>query len=199
MPIWKFVGLSRGSGKPIVKPLWVVYYNKNMGGVDLSDQMIRSYTMHRRHSKWYIKLFFHLIALLVTNAYILHRKFSAKKLTHAKFRLSIVHDLVSSATTAPIPAPKGRRSVGQPLRRLEERHFPSPIPAFPGSKKQNPTRQCVVHRAYYKKHQDGKRPQESRVWCRKCEVALCTYPCFGIYHSRRHFDAVDPTDFNFDT
>ncbi|XP_070565578.1 piggyBac transposable element-derived protein 4-like [Ptychodera flava] len=190
-PKWR-LSMSK-TGDLVVKPSAVVDYNKHMGGTDQADQMVRSYSMHRRRAKWYVKLFFHLLALAITNAYIIYQKYGDdRKMKHSKFRLQIIQELVATATDAPTPAPKGRRSVGQPLRRLDERHFPSPIPPRPGCKKQHPLRQCVVHRDYYRKHEDGKRPPETRLWCRKCEVALCVHPCFEIYHSRRNYEDVNP-------
>jgi len=46
-------------GKETEKPLCVIDYNHNMGGVDLKDQLLHMYMVQRKKmTKWYLKLFF---------------------------------------------------------------------------------------------------------------------------------------------
>ena len=46
------------------KPVSVLDYNENMGGVDLKDQLLQSYLLERKKmTKWYIKLFRRLLSI----------------------------------------------------------------------------------------------------------------------------------------
>ena len=49
------------TGEPIMKPKPVITYNKYMGGVDRSDQLLHYYDAARKSMKWYKKFFFHLL------------------------------------------------------------------------------------------------------------------------------------------
>jgi hypothetical protein len=47
---------KRGQGKE--KPVSVLDYNENMGGVDLNDQVLQPYVTERKKmTKWYMKIF----------------------------------------------------------------------------------------------------------------------------------------------
>ena len=97
---------GRPNNQPILKPTCVVDYCKHMGGVDLSDQILQYYDVLRRCVKWWKKLFFHLLNLMLVNWYKLYRKFGPdgqSKRSHVKYRCDIVSALLESATTAPKP------------------------------------------------------------------------------------------------
>ena len=50
------------------KPVSVLDYNENMGGVDLKDQLLQPYLLERKKmTKWYIKLFRRLLNTTVLN------------------------------------------------------------------------------------------------------------------------------------
>ena len=52
----------RRAGQPKDIPKVIDTYNKNMGGVDRSDQMLTSYEIERKRvKKWYKKFFYHLV------------------------------------------------------------------------------------------------------------------------------------------
>eukprot|EP00064_Thunnus_orientalis_P024867 superscaffoldBa00011358_g25181 len=66
------VGDGHWAVKNIPCPSPIIVYNKNMGGVDLSDQLIQYYSTHRETAPWYCTLFLHLVDTATTNAHILH-------------------------------------------------------------------------------------------------------------------------------
>ncbi|KAJ8967662.1 hypothetical protein NQ314_002697 [Rhamnusium bicolor] len=57
------IQVKRGSKKN--KPACVDDYNKNMSGIDRSDQMLNINSTPRKTVHWYRKIFFHLIDLCI--------------------------------------------------------------------------------------------------------------------------------------
>lgn len=55
-------------------PNIVKEYNGTMGGVDLLDSFIGRNKIKIRSKKWYIRLFYHLLDLTITNAWILYKR-----------------------------------------------------------------------------------------------------------------------------
>lgn len=174
--------------EPVKKPKVVCEYNHTMGGVDKVDQQLVDYPIPRKRGKKYYKtVFFHLMDIAVWNAFILHleacTQAGKKSLTHLKFRLQIIRDIISKYG----PALPPRKSPGRPettpgsSRFTPGGHFPMEVP--PTEKKKNPTRKCVV--CSLKRDQRGKPVRkESRYMCKVCQVALCVVPCFEKYHSK---------------
>jgi len=187
--------LDRRTNVPITKPTCIVDYCSLMGGVDLSDQINGYYSCLRKTSKWYKKLFFHLLNLSIINAYILYRKFAPAKgedscKEHHPFRVSVVKALLQVAEEAPRPqTEKGRKSVGEKPTRLLDRHFPDYIPAKEGAKRLRPLRDCFACNPKKSKRENCKRKQTS-FWCPECSVALCVPDCFRAYHTLQNYRAV---------
>ncbi|KAJ8367959.1 hypothetical protein SKAU_G00079870 [Synaphobranchus kaupii] len=96
-------------------PVSVREYNKFMGGVDLSDALLKYYRIRRKTMKWYKALLFHFIDVAVVNGFLLHKELAAQKqrrpLTHKRFRELLVEQLVnfhpgrSAAASAPVSSP----------------------------------------------------------------------------------------------
>ncbi|KAJ8369425.1 hypothetical protein SKAU_G00094530 [Synaphobranchus kaupii] len=64
--------LDHFTGEPKVKPACVLDYNKKMGAVDRADMITSFVDCARKSTKWYKKLFFHLLDTAVLNAYTVH-------------------------------------------------------------------------------------------------------------------------------
>ena len=66
-----------------------------MGGVDLSDQRAVAYARLMRGVVWYYKVFFYVIEVCMSNAYILHCKsFAHTSISSLEFRKSVLKTLV---------------------------------------------------------------------------------------------------------
>ena len=55
-------------------PAVVQEYNKHMGGVDLHDSFMGRYNIIIRSKKWYFRIFYHLIDVIVINAWLLYKR-----------------------------------------------------------------------------------------------------------------------------
>jgi len=74
-------------------------YNQNMGGVDLSDQMMKYY--NRKSKKWYSRVFYHLLELCIHNGFILENCFlsadESKARNHKNFRQELITQLIGNS------------------------------------------------------------------------------------------------------
>ena len=116
------------------KPQAIANYNKNMGGVDLSDNLLTHYSSARnRLKKFYIKMFRHLLDMSVLNSYITYKK-QGGKMKRVHYVVTLAENIVSKyATNLPNPTSSGGRPsrvVATPSRLLG-RHFPDFCPPTP--------------------------------------------------------------------
>jgi hypothetical protein len=63
-----------GSKHQIPCPKSVQLYNKYMGGVDLFDFRRKTYSCSRKSKKWWLRLFYFLLGMATTNAYIIYKE-----------------------------------------------------------------------------------------------------------------------------
>ena len=178
-----------GGGRDIdvQKPEAVLDYNKHMGAVDRSDQMLQYQAFRRRTLKWWKKVFFHLFNLAVLNAYIVYKMYHDKAEPQRIFRKRLVQQLVGPHRAGLMQNPLPRREAAEEVR-LIERHFPSRIPV--SGKKKNPARLCVVCNQGTGKRKspgDGRFRKETTYCCVACGVSLCVVPCFELYHTKRDY------------
>ena len=180
----KMVGKKRRSrfgsdhAEDIEKPLCIEEYNKHMGGVDRSDQLLSYYGFIHKTLKWSNRAAFHLIDLAIVNSYILYKLShqDRRHKTHAEYRIDIATNLLLEAGYKL----DGNSELHQPsTNRLTGRHFPSKLPLRVSGKKSQ--RVCVV--CSYKK---GNKRKTTTYYCKDCHVSLCITPCFELYHTRKH-------------
>ena len=118
-------------GNKAEKPEAVYYYCGQMGGVDLSDQLLNYYSFLRKSTKWSRKLLIHQLNLLILNVYILNKNYGCKKLNHDEYRDRIVKYLLGEGLkNYKIPLPPvlskkiGKHHAGENDKTcLFERHF----------------------------------------------------------------------------
>lgn len=165
----------------IEKPLAVLDYNANMGGVDKSDMQIHFVDCARKTMKWYKKLFFHLLDMSLLNSYNMYRiKNNKKRQTLGEFRIELVRQLIEKYGQS---RGSGRRtSSNHHPKRLIDRHFPSLIFYEEGKTPKQLT--CVVCSQSVRKE---KKRSKTRYECSDCNVVLCITDCFREYHTLLHF------------
>ncbi|KAL7382469.1 hypothetical protein ABVT39_023032 [Epinephelus coioides] len=80
-------------------------YNSFMGGVDLSDQLIGSYSSGRKRKKWYLTVLHHFIDIAVTNSYLLHKELCGRleqqPMTHQAFQEQLTGNLCGVPSRVP--------------------------------------------------------------------------------------------------
>lgn len=70
------------------KPICILDYNLNMGGVDLMDQHLTNYDFLRKTRRWKTKFCLYVFKILLHNAFICFKKSSNKKIIHSEFMIS---------------------------------------------------------------------------------------------------------------
>ncbi|KAL4125798.1 hypothetical protein QTP88_010038 [Uroleucon formosanum] len=98
-------------GNQITKPKAILQYNKFMGGIDHSDQMLSYYSCEHKTMRWYKKLGIHILQIILVNSQNLFNRYSGSKLNLYEFRLSVIETLIKEGletTLAPrfTPQPK---------------------------------------------------------------------------------------------
>ena len=152
-------------------PQSVQLYNKYMGGVDMADQLRKTYSCRRRSRKWWLPLFYFLVDISVVNSYILHRNTPhLTKLTLKEFILDLASELMSNDNIRKHPAHSSLEAL--PSARFCGRHFPS---------RSEKKRQCTIC------SKDGIR-RRVVYCCLECDpqgpVFLCAEPCFRLFHTK---------------
>lgn len=176
--------------QPIIKPHCIAEYNKYMGGVDRSDQMVSYTTNQHRTTKWWKRVFFHVLSLATLNGYLVYKMVNpGSPMLQRHFRRSLVAALVASAGDYRRTAPVGRPRKAQEAARLVGAHFLEKIPRADGQRTARPSLACKVCNQAERELSAGspkkRRPgRESCYRCKLCQVALCVVPCMELYHTK---------------
>ena len=152
-----------GSRQPFPCPQAIISYNQHMGGVDRGDQL-RGYCKCRVKSrKFYKYIFYFLLDVAVTNAFVLHQGWSPHPQPHSAvktiktFCLQLVHELIREYCSR-------RRAdrVESSVVPLPLCHYPVKIPpANPNQRKRGRCAHCdsVCHKR-----------TDTQWFCRECDV-----------------------------
>ena len=169
------VNVKSRRGKEKSKPKAVADYNSNMGGVDLSDNlMVHFLTARNRLKKYYKKVFRHMLDMTLLNSYITYKALG-RKVARREFILTLSEKLTSRyAPERPATTRRPPRLSEKPLQ-LIGRHFSEYCP--PTKKKARPLRVCA-------QCWKNKIRKECLYWCKDCEVGLCVAPCFRDWHTK---------------
>uniref|UniRef100_A0A3B3Y6R7 PiggyBac transposable element-derived protein domain-containing protein n=1 Tax=Poecilia mexicana TaxID=48701 RepID=A0A3B3Y6R7_9TELE len=154
---------------PVPRPTAVGEYNKFMGGVDTSDQMLATHSTKRRTKRWPVTVFQHFLDIAVTNSFILHKELCASRHQKPKTRQQFQEEVAASL-------------LGVSLHSMSE-HHPSEdhFPVATSQKQEKAQRasmgrrQCTVCK-------------RSTPWqCEVCRVGLCVQlerNCFRAFHKK---------------
>ena len=184
--------VSRATGEAVEKLDCVCDYNKFMGAVDRSDQMITYLCMRRKTMKWYKKVMFHMFDLCELQAYLLYKYNTEKPVIHRFFRRELIEQLIKSADL-PKPVKAGKPSTsGAVLQRIQPGHFPDIKLDNNGVKL---SKRCVLCTEAMRKILTDKgmkvpaRPGHNTTYCcPDCDhVSLCITPCFRFWHTYRDY------------
>lgn len=96
----------------IKKPEAILQYNKFMGDIDHSDQIISYYTCEHKTMRWYKSLGIRILQIILVNSYNLFNRYSGLKLNLYDFRLSVIESLIKERLET-ISAPRNV-STSQP-------------------------------------------------------------------------------------
>lgn len=176
------------------KPVEVDEYNRYMSGIDRSDQMMSYYSCPRRTVRWYKKVIFHVLDMMLWNSFHIYKKHCVPQARFLNFRDDIVKsllgigpeiegkDLVSyrrvhdnrrrpgvTVNVAPAPAPNSD-------------HWPVKIDVPPGYKRKSIFRKC-------RNCTKNKLRHETNYMCSGCpgQPPLCP-ECFREWHIQEQTD-----------
>ncbi|XP_063050427.1 piggyBac transposable element-derived protein 4-like [Engraulis encrasicolus] len=169
---------------PVPEP--ITEYNKFMGGVDLSDALIKYYSVTQKTMRWYMKLFLHFLDIAVVNSFILYKEMALARgeknpPKQKAFREDLCRQL---ADYGKLLAPESEPPLAALPHRAEDkkllRCFPVPtvetLCPDPTWKSTKGRRKCVLCK------------KQTIYKCRSCDVALCLIVdrlCFTAWHDEK--------------
>lgn len=138
---------------PSGRPKLVNSYNKNMGGVDTTDAIMKAYSGQRKNKKVHKKVILHLFHRILHNAYILYQKNTCD--IPVKSRVKFLQSVVESLSA---------ENVDQiPRRRARQRK--TTVVDLPGKKEKD----CCV---CSDRRRGGGQRRRSRTACARCGKGL---------------------------
>lgn len=162
------------------KPEMIQSYNFNMNGVDRNDQLLSYYTLNRSTRKWWKKVFWRSLELMIVNSFIIYSFQSANAVNHKKFRLQLAYSLVQPLLNARV---QGEICMGPgrpplPGKRLQGKHFS--LGVSKGSERGR-CKVCGTQKSVSGKRKDTKTANR----CEMCpgKPFLCRGNCFKLFHT----------------
>jgi hypothetical protein len=122
--------------REVQAPMAIISYNKWMGGVDRGDQLRQYYQLRLKSRKVYKYIFWFLVDVSITNAFVLHQyntSTSTRPSPFKAFRLELAKGLIGAYNSRKRAAPTAAPVVPRPRRPTSLAHFPLRRPT--GSKK----------------------------------------------------------------
>lgn len=166
-------------------PKAVTIYNKYMGGVDLLDSMLGYYRIKLRSKKWYMRIFFHIIDLMVVNAWILWRRSNNEfsNLALADFKMAVA-ECLCKVNKASFTRKRGRPSAA--METLQNKTRRGPATDFPMHEVRTDGYSHLP--LWCLERQRCKYPCGAKTFikCEKCNVFLCLNKdrnCFYKFHT----------------
>ena len=123
------------------KPTCIADYNKYMGGVDCTDQLLKPYEVPRKTLKWYKKVAIHFMQLSMLNSSIVYQKDGDRKPFLGLQRDVIAALLFENGNGADMEIPREENII-----RLTERHFVAPVPETASKRSLRRDAECATRR-----------------------------------------------------
>ena len=150
-------------------PEAIQFYNTNMGGVDLSDQLTELYDVDRKSLKWWKKVFYKLLLTAAVNAWIICKELRNKpSMPFLSFLVNLAEALISKGRENASVIRKrsyGRSNLSSKNLLNVGDHLPVMIPT---------RRRC-------KSCSQKKVEMRTKTMCSACNIPLCN-KCFFSYH-----------------
>ena len=134
--------------------------------------MMTYYSFQRKSIKWWRKVFFWLLEVVVNNAHILYKKYSstARKMPLKDFRRELAVQLCQGVVQEVRPT---HQRYDQSVERLRGRHFPD---------KAQKRRDCRI--CSQRGHGGERKLVNTFCATRSDKPALCLGECYKLYHTR---------------
>lgn len=185
----------------IQRPHSITKYNENMGGVDKMDSLLGYYRIQLRSKRWYTKVFFHLLDMIVVNCWSLKRMTEGgdEEVPLYYFKVLLAEQLLLTNQVVRRRLENGystpTRKRGRPSSNPGSPS--SPAPSTPKKTKNNyfPAATTIYDNVgHLPEYKDANRTLcamedcqfRSQVICIKCQVALCFNShrnCFLLFHT----------------
>lgn len=181
---------SENCKKDVDRPDIVSIYNMHMGGVDLQDSLLGLYPIKLKSRKWYMRIFCHMIDVVVVNAWLLSRRIN-KQLNKKEsfsllaFKTTLAQDLCLKGKI--LEKKRGRPSSNTPtnssISLTPKRMCIEPRPT--DNIRCDNTGHWPMHTENRERCKNRNCKGKSRTMCEKCRVHLCLYKennCFKQFH-----------------
>lgn len=189
-PITKVKRFDRKEKKTVEVdcPHVITEYNRHMGGVDLLDSFMGRYKIQLKSRKWYMRIFYHLLDLVLVNSWLLYKRALSKKQpgcklkNQAEFRAEVANYLCavgSVATKRGRPSSSLQNDIDEKRKRGPMKHVP-PMEVRADQIGHWPVIQEAKMRCKYPKCKGF-----THTKCEKCGVDLCfnkNNNCFKNFH-----------------
>ena len=174
--------VDRKTGEHIYKPDAVLDYNLHMRMVDKSDMQVAATECARRSTKWYKKLFFHLVDVSMLNAYNMWMTNSGNKTSLRLFSKAVIKQLLARfGNQGPLrhgprslPGPPRGAQVSDEVRDFLQNHHLRKTDVGASARGRKVQRRCAGC------HARGIR-KDVQTYCPGCNKGLCV-DCFVPYH-----------------
>ncbi|XP_049304996.1 piggyBac transposable element-derived protein 1-like isoform X1 [Bactrocera dorsalis] len=183
-------------------PQIIKEYNNHMGGVDLMDALMGRYHIRAKSKDAITRLFYHFIDMAITNAYLLHKRIYAEKVTDSSHE-SAEHERVlqlprfREAVAASLITYQERRPFGRQKTVTSTVGNIEPSNSGVGQKSKHPVHEVRYdgqdHFPIWLGKEGGKKwcklckKSQTQCVCSKCNLHLCctnAKNCFFNYHNK---------------
>ena len=95
-------------------PTAIADYNKYLGGMDLTDQMVTVYELDRKNRKWWRKIFFCMFMVAVHNSFIVFCNTKHTKMLFFGYLVSLAERLIEQDSVCHVKEPERLERVLMP-------------------------------------------------------------------------------------